>query len=198
MIPSKRTMVGSIDLTLGDLYQITRVPNSGSRMSATRRVYFQEWKPIARELWERSLLVAQFFCCLHVFTNHVAQIHQVIGPSMLPTLSATGDLLLLERLSTRFQKVKAGDIVMALSPENPRMTVCKRVLALEGDNVAISPAPNSGEVAKHVVVPKGHVWLQGDNTSNSTDSRHYGVVPYALLQGKVFLRIWPPNSWRRF
>ena len=42
-----------------------------------------------------------------------------------------------------------------------------------------------------VQVPTGHVWLQGDNTLNSTDSRHYGPVPYALLEGRVFLRVSP-------
>ena len=45
-----------------------------------------------------------------------------------------------------------------------------------------------------VQVPQGHVWLQGDNPLNSTDSRHYGPVPYALLRGRVFLKVqthWP-------
>lgn len=59
-----------------------------------------------------------------------------MGPSMLPTLSVTGDVLFVERLSTRFQKIKQGDIVMASSPENPRLIVCKRVIGLEGDGVA--------------------------------------------------------------
>ena len=40
-----------------------------------------------------------------------------------------------------------------------------------------------------VQIPKGHVWLQGDNTLNSTDSRAYGPVPYNLLQGRVFLKV---------
>lgn len=37
-------------------------------------------------------------------------------------------------------------------------------------------------------VPEGHVWLQGDNTLNSSDSRAYGPVPYALLRGRAFAR----------
>ncbi len=39
-----------------------------------------------------------------------------------------------------------------------------------------------------VQVPEGHVWLQGDNTLNSTDSRTYGPVPYALLKGRAIVR----------
>jgi hypothetical protein len=35
------------------------------------------------------------------------------------------------------------------------------------------------------------VWLQGDNTRNSNDSRHYGAVPVALLRGRVCFRVWP-------
>lgn len=161
------------------------------------RASLREWKPFVRECWDRSLLITQFFCCIHVFTNHVAEIHQVMGPSMLPTLSATGDILLLERVSTRFKKIKSGDVVMALSPENPRLVVCKRVLGIEGDRIAVLP-PSSIGLVQQVVIPKGHVWLQGDNPSNSTDSRHYGPVPYALLQGKVFVRIWPPGGWSGF
>ena len=42
-----------------------------------------------------------------------------------------------------------------------------------------------------IQVPEGHVWLQGDNTINSTDSRHYGPVPYAMLVGKAFLKVIP-------
>ncbi|KAI5081528.1 hypothetical protein GOP47_0004711 [Adiantum capillus-veneris] len=155
------------------------------------------WKPIGREICERSVLFIQFFCCLDIFKEHVAEISQVVGPSMLPTFSATGDVLVVERLSTRFQRIKQGDVVMAASPENPRLIVCKRVLGLEGERVVVMPTKGNGRV-QHVQVPKGHVWLQGDNTSNSTDSRDYGPVPYGLLRGKVCLRVWPPNGWTRF
>lgn len=35
-------------------------------------------------------------------------------------------------------------------------------------------------------VPKGHVWIEGDNKYNTKDSRKFGPIPYALLQGRVF------------
>ncbi|KAI5063205.1 hypothetical protein GOP47_0021752 [Adiantum capillus-veneris] len=137
-------------------------------------------------------------CGLHVCNTYVGQAYRIFGPSMFPTFNATDDIVLVERFSTRFQKVKAGDIVMAVSPEDPALVVCKRLLAVEGDNFTVLPEPLSEDVAKQVLIPKGHVWLQGDNPSNSRDSRHYGPVPYALLQGKVCLRIWPPFYWGKF
>jgi len=42
---------------------------------------------------------------------------------------------------------------------------------------------------KWVKVPKGHVWLQGDNLANSIDSRNYGAVPEATLKGRVLARV---------
>lgn len=38
-------------------------------------------------------------------------------------------------------------------------------------------------------VPKGHVWLQGDNQFVSRDSREYGPVPAALVKGKVVFKV---------
>ena len=48
--------------------------------------------------------------------------------------------------------------------------------------------PSGFGLTRTVRIPQGHVWLQGDNFSNSTDSRHYGPVPYALLRGHVCLK----------
>lgn len=42
---------------------------------------------------------------------------------------------------------------------------------------------------KLVRVPKGHVWLGGDNTEFSVDSRNYGFVPVGLIEGKVIYHI---------
>ena len=38
-------------------------------------------------------------------------------------------------------------------------------------------------------VPRGHVWLEGDNLANSTDSRRYGVVPESMIEGRCIFRV---------
>ncbi|CAI5463610.1 unnamed protein product [Closterium sp. Yama58-4] len=147
--------------------------------------------------------MTQFACCYHVFTNYVMDVTMCMGPSMLPTLNAAGDVVLLEHITPALHALKPGDIVVAKSPSNPRMMVCKRIVAMEGHEVhAMPPAAPRGMVIggrsrhaeTHTVVPRGHVWLQGDNLFNSTDSRHYGPVPLALVKGRVFYRVWPPRD----
>ncbi|KAI3925976.1 hypothetical protein MKW98_028112 [Papaver atlanticum] len=118
----------------------------------------------------------------------------VFGPSMLPTLSITGDLVLTEKISTRLGKVNNGDIVLVRSPENPKKILTKRILGMEGDKVTYLVDPNS-EKCRTITVPKGHIWIQGDNIYASTDSRQFGPVPYGLVQGKVFWRIWPISGF---
>jgi hypothetical protein len=46
-------------------------------------------------------------------------------------------------------------------------------------------------IYRTLIVPEGHVWLEGDNPLLSVDSRHYGPIPVAWLQGKLVWRIWP-------
>jgi len=76
---------------------------------------------------------------------------QTQGPSMLPTFNLTGDLVLAERLSTRFEKMQRGDVVLVRSPENPRKIVIKRLMGMGGDTVryAVDHANNGIE---HTIV----------------------------------------------
>jgi len=91
-----------------------------------------------------------------------------------------------------------GDVVVAASPNNPRQKVCKRLLAFEGESVGVATTGAGWwgvPVVQRRPVPQGHVWLQGDNLSNSTDSRSYGPVPRALVQGKVVWKLYPLREW---
>ncbi|KAF5193174.1 Valencene synthase [Thalictrum thalictroides] len=113
------------------------------------------------------------------------------GPSMYPTLNSTGDVILVEKISPRLGKLVPGDIVTLKAPDNPTIFLTKRLLGLEGDQVTFLTDPHLETSSKTLVVPKGHVWVQGDNPYNSKDSRYFGPVPYGLLEGKLFYRIWP-------
>lgn len=46
-------------------------------------------------------------------------------------------------------------------------------------------------LSRTIIVPKGHVWLEGDNSENSLDSRFYGPVPMGLIESRVFCRLLP-------
>lgn len=80
--------------------------------------------------------------------------------------------------------------MVARSPLNPNTLICKRIAALAGDPV------KAGFFAKPV--PKGHVWLLGDNRANSTDSREFGAIPVGLIVGRVAFRVWPVRRIDRF
>jgi len=125
----------------------------------------------------------KFAAFLHVFHEYIMEVSMCSGPSMLPTLNSSGDVVVMQRFSHRLGNVKKGDVVICKSPTNASQTVCKRVAAVEGE-----PVPGSFTGAP---VPQGHIYLLGDNADNSTDSRYYGAVPAALVQGIVFLRIFP-------
>lgn len=45
-----------------------------------------------------------------------------------------------------------------------------------------------------VAIPKGRLWVMGDNRPNSADSRYFGTIERTSIVGRAFVRIWPP--WR--
>jgi signal peptidase I len=47
---------------------------------------------------------------------------------------------------------------------------------------------SSDDVAQ---IPNGHIFVLGDNTANSTDSRYWGTIPRRDIIGRAFLIYWP-------
>ena len=42
-----------------------------------------------------------------------------------------------------------------------------------------------------VAVPKGGLWVMGDNRTNSSDSRVFGTIRRRTVVGRAILRVWP-------
>ncbi|MEI7655378.1 MAG: signal peptidase I [Actinomycetes bacterium] len=95
-----------------------------------------------------------------------------------------------------------------------RNQLVKRVIGLPGDHVKCCDGagriivngvslnepyikgPNSDQLAFDILVPKGHIFVMGDNRGDSRDSRYHldvadGGVPIDNVIGRVVMRIWP-------
>lgn len=49
-----------------------------------------------------------------------------------------------------------------------------------------------------IIVPRGHIWIEGDNTENSSDSRSFGPIPQGLIRSRAICRLWPLNDMKLF
>ncbi|XP_057764252.1 mitochondrial ATP-independent inner membrane protease subunit 1a-like [Salvia miltiorrhiza] len=154
-------------------------------------------KESVKEALPKAAGVAKGFCFLHVTGRYLCNIDYLTGPSMLPTFNLNRDnIALAETISTRLGKLRSGDIVSVRSPEVPTKIVIKRIKAVAGDVVSYAPDPKLPHHNNTLVVPKGHVWVEGDNPHDSRDSRQFGAVPYALICSRLFLVLWPPSDCR--
>lgn len=118
---------------------------------------------------------------------------------MLPTMGPYNELVLEDRLSIRLSRdpitsktIRRGDLVVATSPLDPSLAICKRVIGLPGDVIAVDPFDDKKN--EYVYIPDGYLWLVGDNASMSRDSRTYGPVPVGLVRGKLVASVSLPNS----
>lgn len=138
---------------------------------------------------------------------------EIPSKSMLPTLQP-GDRVLVNRLAYDAHAPNRGDVIVFRRPPGaPRAPgapedLIKRVIGLPGDTVSTSgghvfidgrqlrepylaPDTPSDGLVEPVVVPPGHLWVMGDNRTNSADSRVFGPLDQDLIVGRAFARVWP-------
>jgi signal peptidase I len=101
---------------------------------------------------------------------------------MAPTLEP-GDRVYVDRGAYRATSPARGDLVVVRDPTSPHRFLVKRVLGVAGEPV--SPGGS--------LVPARTVYLLGDNSAASRDSRAFGPVPLDLVVGRVWFRYAPPG-----
>ncbi|KAF1954397.1 LexA/Signal peptidase, partial [Byssothecium circinans] len=123
--------------------------------------------------------------------DHFVSLDTVIGSSMAPTLSPdaheTGrrDWIVIQRNTRNGQAIKRGDVVTLWKPHRPEEISIKRVIGVEGDVVFPRRGYAVDEGKGRVVVPRGHVWVEGDNWRKSYDSCDFGPVSLGLVDGRA-------------
>lgn len=137
---------------------------------------FHWTRPSGASIFHWTLTLASGWALGTAFTE-VVFIHSINGLSMQPALNTnvheTGekDSVLFWRWQPT-RDLKRGQVVSLWQPHNPNGTSVKRVVGLEGDIVF----PHRPYPIQRVVVPRGHVWVEGDNWRDSIDSHDFGPV----------------------
>ena len=166
--------------------------------------------------WTKALLIA---VALAAFIRYFLLAPIVVdGTSMLPTLKDQ-DKMIVNKLGYMIGEPERFDIIVFHAPDN--RDYIKRVIGLPGDQVSykndilyvngkaleeaylqenkqqfmdgpltepftLTDIPEGAET-----VPKGHLFVMGDNRRNSRDSRDIGFVPLEEVVGKTNIVFWP-------
>ena len=170
-----------------------------------------------REALNLILSVAIAFVLFIVIRTYLFYPFQVVGDSMVPTLE-TGDRLILNKLA----EIDRFDIVVFPAPDGTDEEYVKRIIGLPGDEITYFQDElyiNNEKVEEHYLealkeasdqvltgdftlfsltgeatVPDDMYFVMGDNRSVSKDSRVFGFIPAAQIEGTADLRLWPLNK----
>ena len=175
--------------------------------------------PIRRESSKKVIsmiaIIILCSCLLHGFNRYafrayIVESFRVPTGSMRPTV-LPGDMLLARKNNKYIPK--RGDVVVFKSPKEPDVSYIKRIAELSGETLEIKneilyingqkvqqPALQNikypfedyiGMEGEPYKVPEKHIFVIGDNSDNSYDSRDFGSIPLSDVTGKAYKIYWP-------
>lgn len=143
----------------------------------------------------------------------------VKGASMEPNFD-DGQYLIVDELSYYFRIPERGEVIVFKYPLNTRTYYIKRIMGLPGETVEIKSGQVTvyndenpkGLVLNETYLPQGlatdgnikkhlnrdEYFVLGDNRLSSSDSRRWGVLPKSDIVGRVFIRVWPVDTFGLF
>ncbi|HEV7763047.1 MAG TPA: signal peptidase I [Acidimicrobiales bacterium] len=176
-----------------------------------RRARRSGWRSVA----EWALVIGGALLVALVVRTFLVQAFWIPSASMEPTLQE-GDRVLVNKLSYDLHDVRHGDVIVferpdepsdVPHPENEIPDLIKRVIGLPGDIIEgrdgivyinderidepyLAPDTPTTDLPRQEV-PDGHLFVMGDNRTNSHDSRKFGAIDESSIVGRAFLRIYP-------
>lgn len=147
------------------------------------------------------------------FRLFIAQPFIVNGASMVPTFHS-GEYLIVDQVTYRFDDPSRGDVVVFRYPENPSRFYIKRVIGLPGETVVIDDSdvlilndrhPEGIQLTEPYIEASGQVnirrtlgddeyFVLGDNRRHSSDSRRWGALKRKYIEGRPAVRLFPVNE----
>lgn len=179
----------------------TKQPNTPSNFLKIKQETFE----LIRFIGIAALIIIPF----RIF---IAQPFIVNGASMDPTFE-TNQYLIVDQLTYRTHEPERGDVIIFRFPLNPKDFYIKRVIGLPNETVTIQGSDiyiqeeenealklNEPYITFHsnnnitVTLDEDEYFVMGDNRPNSSDSRHWGVLPKEFIVGRAYLRLLPVNK----
>ncbi|MGH2381322.1 MAG: signal peptidase I [Candidatus Limnocylindria bacterium] len=174
---------------------------------------------LRRWAWEVAQIVVLTALLFAVLSTFVGQPFEVMQRSMEPTF-ASGDRVLIDKLSPRWSPYAPGDVVVFAAPDPydaDGIPFVKRIIGRPGETIEIengriyvTPAggvptrldepylqagettlPQGVEGRRTWTVPDDAFFVLGDNRSDSVDSRTFGAIARDRIVGRAWLRYLP-------
>lgn len=161
------------------------------------------------DILETITFIGSIYIVIYLFLFFPSAVH---GASMEPTFH-TGDRIIINRIEYKINDFKRGDIVVLQSPKNPDIDYVKRAIGLSEEIILFKDGKvyingklldesyihsetnlwDNGFVKNNIpiTIPKGYIFVMGDNRNRSSDSREFGPIPISSIVGKAQLLYYP-------
>ena len=145
----------------------------------------------------------------------VAEPFIVNGASMDPTF-ATGQFLVVDRMTYRFEAPQRGDVIVFEYPNDPSTYYIKRIIGLPEETISIKDGQVTiinkdnpkGLVLNEPYIATEHLshdtstttltstqyFVMGDNRAQSSDSRFWGPLESHFIIGRPIVRLLPVTT----
>lgn len=193
---------GDITSPVNNIAPVPPVSDSNKQKKSAGQVV-REWLEVIIIALAISLPIRYF----------IAEPFVVEGASMDPTFTS-GQFLIVDRLTYRFENPSRGDVIVFEYPNDPSTYFIKRIIGLPQEKISMEdghvfvtgPGKNASttEITEPYVTPlhsshdtfnitlgPSEYFVMGDNRLQSSDSRVWGSLDKHFIVGRPIIRLFP-------